>query len=89
MLKHHYLKIFPKAMFFHVGDVYWDKKTGKTWRIVYLIQDVLGDYDLFIKDERGRIRAVKDYYLDEDVSIKKVKKLSAGLNRMRQMLMPF
>lgn len=37
---------------YRVGDIYLDKKTQKTWRIIYTCQDLLGDYDIFIRDEK-------------------------------------
>lgn len=60
---------------FRVGDVYLDKKTKKTWRIIYVHQNTLGDYDLFIRDDKGRVRAVRDYSLDYDICCSKTKKL--------------
>ena len=48
-----------------IGDVYFDKITKKTWRIIHIFQDDLGDLDYIIRDDKGRVRAIKDYYLDE------------------------
>lgn len=60
---------------YHVGDIYLDKKTKKTWRIIYTCQDLLGDYDIFVRDEKGRVRAIKDYNLDDGIFFSKTKKL--------------
>ena len=60
---------------YHVGDIYLDKKTKKTWRIIYTCQDLLGDYDIFIRDEKGRVRAIKDFNLDDGIFFSKTKKL--------------
>lgn len=63
----------------HIGDVFWDKVTKRSWRIVYIIQDLFGDYDYIMRDDKGRIRALKDYefdtYVEEYKTIKPIRQV--------------
>ena len=61
----------------HIGDVFWDKVTKHSWWIVYIIQDLFDDYDYIMRDNKGRIHALKDYefdtYIEEYKTIKPIR----------------
>lgn len=73
------LKKYPIFVYYHVGDVFFDKITKRSWRIVYIIQDLFGDYDYIMRDDKGRIRALKDYefdtYVEEYKTIKPIRQV--------------